>query len=106
MCTYLAKGNADYVGVWDFDEFFIPRGTNKNILDVLKKMDYSPNLPYSHPAGISSMELYKQGWKGGRGLADGDGHPFCYLSLESEVTLFSKKILKYDILDQPWMGQR
>ena len=24
-CSYYAKGSADYVGIWDFDEFFLPR---------------------------------------------------------------------------------
>ena len=36
MCTYYSKGVADYVGIWDFNEFFIPRGDHKNLLDVIK----------------------------------------------------------------------
>ena len=38
MCMYYSKGVADYVGVWDFDEFFQPRGANKNLLDVVAAM--------------------------------------------------------------------
>jgi hypothetical protein len=48
------------LGIWDFDEYFIPRGKNKNILDVLKKMEYSPqgNLPNMHQLGIKSIYAY------------------------------------------------
>jgi hypothetical protein len=35
MCSYFAKGMADYVGVWDIDEFFIPTGDKVHTLPEL-----------------------------------------------------------------------
>ena len=93
MCTYFSKGMADYVGVWDFDEFFQPRGTNKNLLDVIAAMEpldgpikssFSPN----DNLALFSMEPFKPR----RGLADGDYHPFCYLILKSEITYLAKPL--------------
>ena len=88
MCLYYSKGAADYVGVWDYDEFFQPRGSNKNIIDVVKAME-SPSGPiaYFHPNDADPVAMYKAGWKPQRGMADGEAHPFCYLQLHSEVTL-------------------
>ena len=113
MCTYYAKGTSDYVGVWDFDEFFIPRGGYRTIPEVLNAME-SPRhpLPYMYQKNTDSVKIYESGWKGGLGLADGDGHPFCYLLLNSEVTLVAQKALlqpgdiKFDQLGPRWMGQR
>ena len=88
MCLYYSKGTADYVGVWDYDEFFQPRGSNKNLNDVVKAME-SPSGPiaYFHPSDADPLAMYHAGWKPQRGMADGSAHPFCYLQLHSEVTL-------------------
>ena len=87
MCLYYSKGAADYVGVWDYDEFFQPRGSNKNINDVIKAME-SPSGPiaYFHPNDADSVAMYHAGWKPQRGMADDSAHPFCYIMLNSEVT--------------------
>ena len=87
MCLYYSKGTADYVGVWDYDEFFQPRGSNKNLIDVVKAME-SPSGPiaYFHPNDADPLAMYHAGWKPQRGMADGEAHPFCYIMLNSEVT--------------------
>lgn len=87
MCLYYSKGTADYVGVWDYDEFFQPRGSNKNLIDVVKAME-SPSGPiaYFHPSDADPLAMYHAGWKPQRGMADGEAHPFCYIMLNSEVT--------------------
>jgi hypothetical protein len=87
MCLYYSKGTADYVGVWDYDEFFQPRGTNKNLIDVVKAMEspFGP-IPYFHPTDADPLAMYRAGWKPQRGMADGEAHPFCYIMLKSEVT--------------------
>lgn len=88
MYTYYSKGMADYVGVWDYDEFFQPRGENKNILDVINAME-SPLGPVRKtvPSEFNAVDVFKSSKKRARrGMADSDGHPFCYLILESEVT--------------------
>ena len=87
MCLYYSKGVADYVGVWDYDEFFQPRGSNKNIIDVVKAME-SPSGPiaYFHPNDADPVAMSKAGWKPQRGMADDSAHPFCYIMLNSEVT--------------------
>lgn len=90
---YYAKGTADYVGIWDFDEFFQPRGQNKNLLDVIESAEPAKDsIPFAHEPNKTSMDVYLEGWKPARGMADKDGHPFCYLVLDSEVTLVPKRI--------------
>lgn len=92
MCLYYSKGSADYVGVWDFDEFFQPRGQNKNLLDVIDAVEPAKDaVPFQHEPNKTSLEVYA-GWKPARGMADKDGHPFCYLVLNSEVTLVSQRV--------------
>ena len=89
MCSYYSKGAADYVGVWDFDEFFQPMGKNKNLLDVLRAMgDPKGIIQNFHPKDADPDQIQLT-WKGGRGVADGDGHPFCYLLLDTAVTQVS-----------------
>ena len=89
MCMYYSKGVADYVGVWDFDEFFQPMGKNKNLLDVLRAMgDPKGIIQNFHPKDADPDQIQLT-WKGGRGVADGDGHPFCYLLLDTAVTQVS-----------------
>ena len=98
MCTYYSKGTADYVAVWDFDEFFQPRGDNKNILDVLKSVDFPVSkenyLKSDKRVSLSLNEtktIMEEGWTPRLGMADGHPHPLCYLILNSEVTYISKR---------------
>ena len=103
-CSYYAKGSADYVGIWDFDEFFLPRGKYKNIPDVLNAMgDPKGVMPYYHSQG-SDPERMRLTWNGGRGLADGNAHPFCFLLLDSEVMLAPDKPVGSFSGDQSWLG--
>ena len=76
MCSYYSKGTADYVGVWDFEDFFIPRGANQNVLDVLKAAEYS---------NINSSQ-FSLGGLADTDLSNNQSHPFCYLLLASEDT--------------------
>eukprot|EP01041_Mallomonas_annulata_P010346 gene10346-21585_t len=85
MCLYLSKGTADYVAIWDLDEFFIPRRPYNDMLEVLRAMEAPGPIP-AHPSGKSVSEIYET-WRGGPGLADGMGHPFCYILLNSLVLL-------------------
>ena len=92
MCTYYSKGTADYVGVWDFDEFFQPRGTNKNLLDVIDAMEPEDGpIKYFYPPDAVAATVLPAEFVPRRGMADNDGHPFCYLALKSEVTLFERE---------------
>ena len=89
MCSYFSKGVADNVGVWDFDEFFLPRGQFNNIPDMLNSVGFKKGIQenfHADPRTKNFSEIQKN-WKKGRGLADGNGHPYCYLLLDSEVTL-------------------
>lgn len=99
MCSYYSKGAADYVGVWDVDEFFQPRGKYKNILDILDDMEPPKGIVLNtYPNNTSPLDVYKSGYKPQRGMADGDGHPFCYLLLNSEVTLVDIVITSVDMV--------
>lgn len=69
----------DYLGIWDTDEFFIPKGKNKSLLDVVNSASFPPNETVDR---VIRKGLDKMEWNGGRGWADKDGHPFCYLKLQ------------------------
>lgn len=105
MCTYFSKGVADYVGVWDFDEFFIPKGKYKTIMDVVHAQESPTPITSLHSSEDKVTDIYDN-WKIGPGLADGDGHPFCYLLLKSQVTLTEEKFATINLIDNPWLGQR
>ena len=101
-CLYYSKGVADYVGIWDVDEFFIPKLPYNSITDVLRAMESPRQIP-PPPKDADISQIYV-GWKGGRGLADGDGHPYCYLSLSSQVILTESKGTFYG-LDKAFVGE-
>lgn len=83
-CLYLSKGAATYLGVWDVNEFFIPKPPHNTIMDVIRAVS-SPSFQPLHPSHISTNETVTS-WKGGRGWADGEGHPFCYLAIGVRLT--------------------
>ena len=96
MCTYFSKGVADYVSVWDFDEFFQPRGTNRNLLDVITAMEpLDGPVQYTYPPDVDPVVYFQRPLVPRRGMADKDGHPFCYLTLKSEVTYLAKAVNPY-----------
>ena len=81
MCSYYSKGTTDYVGVWDFDDFFIPRGPNENVLDLLKNIEYpSTDVSLSSQGGLADKSSF-----------DNQSHPFCYLLLASEDTYIDEQ---------------
>ena len=81
FCTYFSKGVADYVAIWDFDEFFIPRGKNKNLLDVIENAYQAEPLDPEISRKFAESNSDNSLWTGGRGWADGNGHPFCFLQV-------------------------
>jgi len=103
MCVYLAKGVTDYVGIWDVDEFFIPRGNNRNMLDAIRNAE-ATSPPIRDTSGVDLVDLRTK-WKGGRGMADGDAHPFCYLQLMSNVIANKEAVSEIDMA-HPWVGER
>ena len=109
MCNYFSKGIVDYTAVWDFDEYFIPTGKNKNLLDMIYSMDpyTSSGIPYFHK-NKSLIEVYHEGWKGGPGLADGDAHPLCSITLDSSVLFypFDYEEDRHELDKFGWMGDR
>ena len=81
FCTYFSKGVADHVAIWDFDEFFIPKGTNRNMLDVIDNAHALNPLDPAISSAYQTSSTAKADWKGGRGWADHAGHPLCNLQL-------------------------
>lgn len=64
MCLYYSKGMSDYVGVWDFDEFLIPKGRYKTLPQVLGAMEHPGGaMGYFHPEGTDHVKLFESGWK-------------------------------------------
>lgn len=157
-------GIADYVGVWDFDEFFIPMGKYHTLLNMLDDLDYSTQesqqsilkrlklsvqnetlsilqsidqdgdtlmkrsyeqlskaigraTETNHSSVDTTIQLisdltidndvnkllYTQ-WRGGKGLADKQGHPLCCILLTSFATLNRKKLDKTYDIEKPWIG--
>ena len=72
---------ADFMGIWDSDEFFIPKGENKNLIDVIEKAYLPPGEEIDHEIVSSYTEDTNIDWQGGRGWADGSGHPPCFILL-------------------------
>lgn len=107
MCTYFSKGVADYAGVWDFDEFLLPRGDNKNIQDIIRGVvapsPINPNYVYNF--GNTTVDVEKV-WTGGPGLADGEGHPFCGIVFNSVMNVSPKASPMTLRWEEPWIGQR
>ena len=81
LCAYFAKGVADNVAVWDFDEFFIPKGDNKNMLDVIDRANSNGPLDPEISNGFAELKASNSDWRGGPGWADRNAHPFCYLQM-------------------------
>ena len=81
FCSYFAKGVADNVAVWDFDEFFIPKGGNKNILDVIDRANSNGPLDPDVSGRFTELKAPNADWRGGPGWADGNAHPFCFLQM-------------------------
>ena len=105
MCTYYSKGVADYVGVWDFDEFFQPRGANKDLLDVIAAMEPEDGpVKCNFPPDANLASYSFEPFKPRRGMADGDHHPFCYLIFKSEVTYLAKALTPFpaQVIQRSW----
>ena len=104
MCLYLTKGMVDYLAVWDIDEYFIPQLPSHSIQEVIQSAESrQPLSPL--PSTADPFELVDS-WRGGRGWADGDGHPFCYLRLLSESLYRSRDIPVKSDFFYPWIGNR
>jgi hypothetical protein len=128
MCTYLAKGVTDYVGIWDIDEFFIPKGRFGNILDVISSLEApAPSSPEEAEAStkrqLQQVKAFSESsarlkphekrelWQStvantpaGRGFASRDGHPFCYMQLNSQVIPNREAVSSVD-MSRLWIGQ-
>ena len=81
LCTYYAKGVADHVALWGFDDFFIPKGTNKNMLDVIDNAYANPILNPMINLGEDKTERRVSSARG-LGWADKHNHPLCYLEIK------------------------
>lgn len=104
MCLYLAKGVADYVAIWDVDEYFIPKPPHHTIMDVIRLAESpTPLQPFSPTA--DPFQVFPT-WKGGRGWADLDGHPFCYLMMSSEALYRASTSSDKPTAESPWVGDR
>ena len=86
-CLYYSKGAADYVGMWNFNEFFLPRGRNRNLPDVLQKLEFRDPNGLSRNHSISFKGPHDEEINLHRGMADNGLHPFCSLTLHTETTL-------------------
>lgn len=83
FCTYYSKGVSDYVAIWDFDEFFIPRGKNKNLIDLVDSTHAPAPLDIEIANTYAKANTNNELWKGGPGpgWANGNGHPYCFIQI-------------------------
>ena len=89
------------VAVWDFDEFLIPVGKFRNVIDLLSDIESPTPISYDNP---NLLKFNKTNWKGGKGLADVHAHPFCYIRLNSKSVLADKRTRWAS--QQTWLGQK
>lgn len=105
-CLYFSKGLAEYIFVLDLDEFFVPKGTNFNFLDIFTSIAPKENLLDYASLGEGITGLWREKLKtGGHGWASNHAHPACYFSVLSEVVLNPAKG-GYHNRERPWIGQR
>jgi hypothetical protein len=102
MCTYLSRGMARYVGVWDFDEFLYLKGNISNISSLLRMVD---NPAEDFPKYLRYGNASSPAWSPARSMADGHEHPFCYLKLDAVATMPKSPFLPFSS-EMPWVGQR
>lgn len=101
ICMYFAKGMADYVAIWDIDEFFIPLGENRNIVDLLARIDTVEDLPYPYESNAQGKQVETDWSPRQRGMASGQGHPLCYIQLYSD-SFYRASSLKYTDPNNLW----
>lgn len=83
MFLYLAKGVADYIGIWNINSFFIPSGAQT-----------LPSVIYSH--------RFKHGLPG---FGDGSAHPNCQLSVSTKLLFDGHKVhAGAGEIDASWIG--
>jgi hypothetical protein len=106
MCLYFTKGLAEYLAIWDIDEYFIPKPPHSTISQVISSMDISPRESLTPiPPSANIFELAKN-WSGGRGWADAEGHPLCYFMMSSEVLYRPPLSYPISTLSNRWIGTR
>ncbi|CAE7527758.1 unnamed protein product, partial [Symbiodinium microadriaticum] len=74
MQHHFNVGVADYLAIWNIDDFFIPKTPYIAIADVIRRADADGPLT-TVPVDVNALQ---KKWKGGKGWADGDGHPLCF----------------------------
>ena len=112
MCLYATKGVARFLAVLDADEFFLPTGPHTTFQSLLAAVRGPSPAPAYDPAvwQLGHLEALEKGVQerkgGGRGVgwADGDGHPYCYISAPSRVVTKRKRTSHKVDPDQPWIG--
>lgn len=101
ICMYYAKGMADYVAIWDIDEFFIPLGENRDLLSLIDKMDPVEEIDYPYDVNTDLTTLQKSWNPDQKGMASNQGHPFCYMQLYS-TSYYCFKGVKYSDPGNLW----
>ena len=107
MCLHYSRGLAEYVYISDLHEFFVPKGRNRNFLDVLKSVEPQNDLIIYSKMDTQKIDIWrdKKTTDSAHGWAAKHAHPFCYISVDSEYVLDSK-VGGYTNTDRPWVGQR
>jgi hypothetical protein len=107
MCLFYTKGLAEYIAIWDIDEYFIPKLPHSTISDVIHTMDIGPRESLQ-PIVSSTQDIIKlsKNWTGGRGWADQEAHPLCYFMMSSEVLYRPPLSLPLSTLSNRWIGTR
>jgi hypothetical protein len=113
-CTFICT-----VAIWDVDEFFIPKGDNKDIIDIIKKALPPPSvqselgqvLGSSMKSGAKKQVAVERGY-GHWVRASGDNHPHCFLQLSERVIARSPtepsttQLARSHGWDRLWVGRR
>ena len=77
MYLYLSKGTAKYMGIWDFDEFFIPKYPYKSILDIISLYtDESSEIGSSQIMDKNELDILETKWETTSRMADCNPHPW------------------------------
>ena len=93
----------------DLEEFFIPKGINRNFQDVFASIKPSKNHVtdprYRRKVTNSTIEnIWKEDKENkGHGWSKDHAHPYCYITVPGEVVLSPSESRDPNL---PWIGQR
>ena len=105
MFLYLSKGTSKYLGIWDYDEFFVPKLPYKSIVEIIKLYEGEPSPIESQIKDKGALDRLEKTWETSPTMADCSPHPWCYITFSSSAVVADSDRNKLS-MHSPWIGDR